>query len=154
MFRLELSRGAAKFYQKADNVTLKRLNLAFSKLAEDPFRHYNIKRLSGELEGSFRLRLGDFESYILSTTTKKLFILRSTVSGEMSIRLSETLHSSPTPHQDSRYCRGLPYWFFSPLACFMIRLNGAKDFHKRRTIIPRLLGHPGIKIQKGQANYY
>jgi mRNA interferase RelE/StbE len=58
MFRIELSRKAAKFYQKADNVTLKRLNLAFSKLSEDPFRHYNIKKLSGELEGSFRLRLG------------------------------------------------------------------------------------------------
>lgn len=58
MFKIELSRKAAKFYQKADNVTLKRLNLAFSKLSEDPFRHYNIKKLSGELEGSFRLRLG------------------------------------------------------------------------------------------------
>ena len=58
MFRIELSRKAAKFYQKADNVTLKRLNLAFLKLSEDPFRHHNIKKLSGELEGSFRLRLG------------------------------------------------------------------------------------------------
>ena len=59
MFRIELSRKAAKFYQKADNVTLKRLNLAFSKLSEDPYRHFNIKKLSGELEGSFRLRLGN-----------------------------------------------------------------------------------------------
>lgn len=58
MFKIELSRKAAKFYQTANNVTLKRLNLAFSKLCEDPFRHYNVKRLSGELEGSFRLRSG------------------------------------------------------------------------------------------------
>jgi mRNA interferase RelE/StbE len=58
MYRIELSRKAAKLYQKADNVTTKRLNLAFSKLSEDPFQDFNIKKLSGELEGSFRLRLG------------------------------------------------------------------------------------------------
>ena len=59
MYKIELSRKAAKFYQKADTITARRLNLAFGKLSEDPFRHYNIKRLTGELEGSFRLRLGD-----------------------------------------------------------------------------------------------
>ena len=59
MYKLELSRKAAKFYQKADTVTAKRLNLAFSRLAEDPFQQYNIKKLSGELKGSYRLRLGD-----------------------------------------------------------------------------------------------
>jgi mRNA interferase RelE/StbE len=59
MYNIELSRKAAKFYQKADTSTVKRLNLAFAKLAEAPFQQYNIKRLSGELKGSFRLRLGD-----------------------------------------------------------------------------------------------
>ena len=59
MYKIELSRKAAKFYQKADTVTAKRLNLAFSRLAEDPFQQYNIKKLSGELKGSYRLRLGD-----------------------------------------------------------------------------------------------
>ena len=58
MHKIELSRKAAKFYQKADSITVKRLNFAFSKLSEDPFTHYNIKRLSGELEGSLRLRVG------------------------------------------------------------------------------------------------
>ena len=59
MYKIELSRKAAKFYQKADTVIAKRLNLAFSRLAEDPFQQYNIKKLSGELKGSYRLRLGD-----------------------------------------------------------------------------------------------
>jgi mRNA interferase RelE/StbE len=59
MHKIELSKKAAKFYQKADSVTVKRLNLAFSKLAENPFQQFNIKKLSGELKGSFRLRLGD-----------------------------------------------------------------------------------------------
>ena len=59
MYKIELSRKAAKFYQKADTITARRLNIAFDKLSKDPFRHYNIKRLTGELEGSFRLRVGD-----------------------------------------------------------------------------------------------
>lgn len=59
MYRIEFSRKAAKFYQKTDTTTAKRLNLAFSKLAQDPFTHYNIKRLTGELKGSLRFRVGD-----------------------------------------------------------------------------------------------
>lgn len=59
MYNIEFSRKAAKFYQKADTVIVKRMNLAFSKLAEDPFQQYNVKRLSGELKGSYRLILGD-----------------------------------------------------------------------------------------------
>ena len=59
MYKIELSRKAAKFYQKADTVTAKRLNLAFSRLAEDPFQRYNIKKLSGGLKGSYRIRIGD-----------------------------------------------------------------------------------------------
>ena len=59
MYKIELSLKSAKFYQKADTITAKRLNLAFSRLAEDPFQQYNIKKLSGELKGSYRLRLGD-----------------------------------------------------------------------------------------------
>jgi mRNA interferase RelE/StbE len=59
MYKIELSRKAVKFYQKADAVIAKRLNLAFTKLSENPFRHYNIKKLTGELGDSFRLRLGD-----------------------------------------------------------------------------------------------
>ncbi|MBW2069867.1 MAG: type II toxin-antitoxin system RelE/ParE family toxin [Deltaproteobacteria bacterium] len=59
MYKIELSRKAARFYQKTDTVTARRLNLAFAKLSQDPFKHYNIKRLRGELEGSYRLRVGD-----------------------------------------------------------------------------------------------
>ena len=72
MFKIELSRKAAKFYQKADNVTLKRLNLAFSKLSEDPFRQFNIKKLSGELEGGFRLRLGNMRIIYSVDDNKKV----------------------------------------------------------------------------------
>jgi len=59
MYKIELSKKAAKFYQKVDTVTARRPNLTFAKLSKGPFRHPNIKPLTGELEGSFRLRVGD-----------------------------------------------------------------------------------------------
>jgi hypothetical protein len=42
----------------ADTTTVRRLNAAMDILSEDPFGHYSIKRLTGELKGSFRLRIG------------------------------------------------------------------------------------------------
>ena len=60
MYKIELSRKAAKFYKKVDAVTVRRINRVFTKLSEDPFRYrYNIKKLIGELKGSSRLRVGD-----------------------------------------------------------------------------------------------
>jgi mRNA interferase RelE/StbE len=59
MYRVQLSRKAGKFYEKVDLVTARRPNVSFGKLSENPFTHYNVKSLRGELEGSFRLRVGD-----------------------------------------------------------------------------------------------
>jgi len=59
MFDIRLTKKAEKFYQKANASTVRRLNLAFERLSEDPFRPPHIKRLKGELIGSFRLRIGD-----------------------------------------------------------------------------------------------
>jgi mRNA interferase RelE/StbE len=72
MYRIELSRKAAKFYQKTDKTTAKRLNLAFSKLSKDPFQPYNIKKLSGELTGSYRLRIGDMRLIYSVDETKEI----------------------------------------------------------------------------------
>jgi mRNA interferase RelE/StbE len=75
MYKIELSRQAAKFYQKTDTVTARRLNLAFAKLSENPCSHYNIKRLTGELKGSFRLRAGDIRIiYSVDDKTKIVYI--------------------------------------------------------------------------------
>ena len=75
MYNIELSRKGAKFYQKANTITVKRLNLSFSKLAEDPFQQYSVKKLSGELKGSYRLRLGDMRIiYSVDETRKIVYI--------------------------------------------------------------------------------
>jgi len=72
MYKIELSRQAAKFYQRVDTSTVKRLNVAFTKLSEEPFGHYNIKRLHGKLKGSFRLRVGDIRIIYSVDDTKKV----------------------------------------------------------------------------------
>jgi mRNA interferase RelE/StbE len=59
MYEIELPRKAAKFYQKADAATARRLNAAFDRLAADPLHHHSIKPLTGELQGSWRMRVGD-----------------------------------------------------------------------------------------------
>ena len=66
MYEIELSRKAAKFYQKADATIVRRLNAA---------NHNNIKPLSGELQGSFRLRVGNIRIiYSIDDTIKIVYI--------------------------------------------------------------------------------
>ena len=75
MYEIELSRKAAKFYQKADTANVRRLNAAFDRLAEDPFNHNNIKQLNGELQGSFRLRVGNIRIiYSIDDAIKIVYI--------------------------------------------------------------------------------
>ena len=75
MYEIELSRKAAKFYQKADAITARRLNAAFDHLAEAPFNHNNIKPLCGELQGSYRLRIGNIRViYSVDDNSKIVYI--------------------------------------------------------------------------------
>jgi mRNA interferase RelE/StbE len=75
MYEIEFSRKAAKFYQKVDTPTVRRLNAAFDRLAEDPFHHYNIKQLSGVLQGSYRLRIGNIRIvYSIDDTAQTVYI--------------------------------------------------------------------------------
>jgi len=72
MYEIRLSRKAARFYQKTDPLIAKRFNLAFTKLSENPFKHYNIKGLCGDLEGSFRLRMGNIRIIYSVDESKKV----------------------------------------------------------------------------------
>lgn len=75
MYEIELSKKAAKFYQKADTATARRLNAAFERLAEEPLHHHSIKPLAGELQGSCRMRVGDIRIvYSIDETTKTVFV--------------------------------------------------------------------------------
>jgi mRNA interferase RelE/StbE len=59
MYRIEFARKAAKFYQRTDAATARRLNLIFEKLLKSPLNLPNIKQLKGNLVGSYRIRVGD-----------------------------------------------------------------------------------------------
>ena len=75
MYEIELAKKAAKFYRKADTPTVRRLNAAFDRLAEDPYYHYNIKPLTSDLQGSYRLRIGNIRIiYSIDDSVKIVYI--------------------------------------------------------------------------------
>lgn len=60
MYRVRLTKRAAKFYRSADTALAKRLARAFETLEQNPHQHPNIKALKGELAGRYRYRVGDY----------------------------------------------------------------------------------------------
>jgi len=60
MYEVILSPDARSFYARADRPLAAKLARCFSQLEQDPRRHNNIKRLTGELAGTFRYRVGDW----------------------------------------------------------------------------------------------
>jgi len=60
MFEVLLSPPAGRYFDNADSSLHKRLERCFQQLRLDPYRHNNIKRLTGEFLGLFRFRVGDW----------------------------------------------------------------------------------------------
>lgn len=60
MYRVLLHRNAAKVYEKLDEKTVARINKNIDTLKGNPFYGKNIKRLRGELQGRYRLRVGGY----------------------------------------------------------------------------------------------
>ncbi len=53
-----MTKEAAKYYQKSDVNTKRKLNKCFEILKENPYIDTNIKKLYGELTGLYRYRAG------------------------------------------------------------------------------------------------
>ncbi len=60
MFEVILSPDARMFFKDCDPPLARKLERCFSQLESDPFRHGNIKRLTRDLVGRFRFRVGDW----------------------------------------------------------------------------------------------
>lgn len=60
MYQVELTPGAATFFEEADGPLQRKLDRCFAQLAAEPHRHPNIKMLSGQYKGLFRYRVGDW----------------------------------------------------------------------------------------------
>jgi mRNA interferase RelE/StbE len=59
MYKVELSREAQRFYNRADAPTAKKLARCFQALESDPRAGNNVKPLKGTFAGAFRYRVGD-----------------------------------------------------------------------------------------------
>jgi mRNA interferase RelE/StbE len=59
MYRVELSREAQQFYERADKPVAKKLARCFKSLENNPRSGNNVKALKGQLSGAYRYRLGD-----------------------------------------------------------------------------------------------
>ena len=60
MFEVILSPEALAFYDEADPPLARKLARCFTQLEQDPRRHNNIKRLTGDFSGLLRYRVGDW----------------------------------------------------------------------------------------------
>jgi mRNA interferase RelE/StbE len=60
MYKVRLTKRAAKFYKSAEASLAKRLARAFAVLESSPRQHPNIKPLKGKLAGRYRYRVGDY----------------------------------------------------------------------------------------------
>jgi mRNA interferase RelE/StbE len=60
MYEVRMTDDALRAYQRADGPLARRLNRCFAALAIDPHHHSAIKRLTGDLRGQWRYRVGDW----------------------------------------------------------------------------------------------
>ena len=60
MYDIALTRNAQKFYEQAEDKTVRKLNRCFAQFKKNPYEHPNIKSLKGPLSGNFRYRIGDY----------------------------------------------------------------------------------------------
>ena len=75
MYEIALSRKAQKFYAKANDELISRLDKCFDDLCQDPYKSPNIKKLKGDLEVSWRYRVGDYRVvYIVDEQNKNIIV--------------------------------------------------------------------------------
>ena len=60
MYELFLTHEAQRFYERAPEAMVRRINRCFDSLRENPYDHPNIKSLKDQLAGLFRYRLGAY----------------------------------------------------------------------------------------------
>lgn len=61
-WEIKLSSKAEKYYKKLDTVTRKRAKKALEEISplDSPLDHEDVKPLTGDLRGFYRLRVGDY----------------------------------------------------------------------------------------------
>jgi mRNA interferase RelE/StbE len=84
-WHIEVKPTAEKRFLKFDKATRRRILAALQKLeaAEDPLRHQQVRALTGELLGDYRLRIGGWRVlFTPDPKEKKLFVFAVVPRGE------------------------------------------------------------------------
>ena len=58
MYSVEFYKQAARYYNKLDSKTQRRINKAVDEMMQNPFEGPHIKKLKGRLEGNYRYDIG------------------------------------------------------------------------------------------------
>jgi mRNA interferase RelE/StbE len=73
-WKIEVKPTAEKYYLKLDKKTRKRIKKALRELEreENPLLHPNVRPLTGQLQGDYRLRVGDWRLLFTPEKDKKI----------------------------------------------------------------------------------
>jgi len=76
-WKIEVKPTAEKSYLKLDKRTRKRIKKALKGLEqeENPLFHHNVKPLTGQLQGDYRLRVGDWRLLFTPDKDKKIIYI-------------------------------------------------------------------------------
>ena len=72
MFRAEFYKQAARYYNKLDIKTKRRINNAIGEMIKNPFEATHIKKLKGGLEGKYRCDVSSLRVIYYVDEDKKL----------------------------------------------------------------------------------
>jgi mRNA interferase RelE/StbE len=84
-WRIEVKPTAEKRFLKLDKATRRRILAALRELeaAENPLRHQQVRALTGELQGDYRLRVGGWRVlFTPDAEAKSLFVFAIVPRGE------------------------------------------------------------------------
>jgi mRNA interferase RelE/StbE len=76
-WKIEVKPTAERYYLKLDKKTRRRIKKALQELEqmENPFMHHNVKPLTGELQGDYRLRVGEWRLLFTPEKGKKIIYI-------------------------------------------------------------------------------
>ena len=76
-WRIEVKPTAEKYYLKLDKKARQRIKKALQELEkeENPLFHHNVKPLTGQLQGDYRLRVGDWRLLFSADNAGKIIYI-------------------------------------------------------------------------------
>jgi len=77
MYKVIFHKRAKSFYDRLPKRQKKRLNKAIDKLEDNPLYGKDIKKLKGDLQGKYRLKVGPFRIVYLVNKERNLVVVES-----------------------------------------------------------------------------